>query len=185
MARKNDKERNPIKTAIVIIIAVVCVLIYIKKDTIEKVWFDYIWWSAGILFVGLLIQLIIGLRRKRGRICIVCKKELKTYRNTVYCLRWNSGRKPTPLFFCLKHGRAVMKKKYVNTTHREDEDTKTQTELWKEMRGVIDLTKKADPMVMEKKQGVKNGNFERQKIEENQKNGIFRIKREGLTRKEL
>ena len=90
--------------------------------------------SYIIIFIYLYIR---GRKIRAKRFCIECDKPLKKYSDTIYSMRWNSGRKPTPLFFCYRCAKEIKDREYSGQRLLPDEKKKTSKELYTEMLGQV------------------------------------------------
>ena len=132
------KERKPIDAFTIIKIIGILILLYIVwniydgRQEIKDVFLSNIYWIG--LWMGAFIGYRVYISRiNNRRTCTKCGVPINTYHNTIFCLRWNSGREPTPLFFCLDCAREYAGKPYKGNHHHEAEDNKTAGELLDEL----------------------------------------------------
>ena len=136
---EQDELRKILGTGLIVTVVVIALLAYAYKDgLIEAVKTLYPLFII-ILLVLLCYLVYYGSKQRLGRNCCVqkCHKPLRSYGDTFYCLRWNSGRKPTALFFCGKHAKMIYKKKYKGNFERGEEDKKGQHELLGELKEAL------------------------------------------------
>ena len=137
MRQKEEFGVKDVKKFALILLLTAALVSYFMRGHIFDFWLDKVYVFAALIFSFLLYSGVRAYRLRKGRICCACGVEIKRYRDTLYCLRWNSGRKPTPLFFCRLCGTHHAHLPYKDNPERGEEDEKSQSELYAEMRGSL------------------------------------------------
>ena len=128
------------RSVLFLILGIVGLAIWTWYDIPFEFYKKYHWVFALGYLITFIYLFVRGRRIRAKRFCIQCDKPLRKYSDTIYSMRWNSGRKPTPLFFCLKCATEIKDREYSGQKLFPDERKKASKELYNEMLGQVKPT---------------------------------------------